>query len=90
MGVEKVAGCKDVRSPLEDPPKNDIESDTSGNTHARNLQHSHGIALFRHPRESSGAAFEVCREGGEYIALRTQGCQSQVTRVKAPVISISK
>lgn len=58
--VEEAVGCKDVRSPSEDPPKNDIESYTSGNTHARNLQHSHGIALFRHPRESSGAAFEVC------------------------------
>lgn len=49
-----------MRSPSEDPPKDDIESDSSGNTHARNFQHGHGIALFRHPRESSGAAFEGC------------------------------
>ena len=45
---------------IEYSPKNDIESDASGNAHACNLQHSHGIALLRHPRESSGAAFEVC------------------------------
>ena len=56
---EEAAGCKDVKSPSEDPSKNDIESDTSGNTHACNLHHGHGIALFRHPCKSSGATFEV-------------------------------
>lgn len=56
-------------SRLKDPSQDDVDQDSCSDDHAGDLENRNGVALFRHPCESRGTAFQVCRKGGKHFVL---------------------
>lgn len=54
---------------LEDPSQDDVDQNSCSDDHAGDLKDCNGVALFRHPRESGGTAFQVRGKRGEHFVL---------------------